>query len=570
MILKHLKVCLFMVIGLIDNHLYAMERDEDSFKFKIGFEFQEANHLFPQGANNFAIQKKTIFTAMKNDKELWHVEIDGSDIEFVTPPFTVEEREYLSLSMQSIQQACQILKELSQQTNNQVSFQQWIEGIQEELSNLDQKRLDNLNKYASTIQDEEGKQKIRDQIEKIEQSRSSFPGLRAGLDNGITIYTVIPSKELYYEIVQDEFLSLSPSWQPKFMPQVTIQHSLKDTIPLIMGLFGSHETKPTPIEQQLKYAFPSLQDISTLDDREYLTEENGLLFLHAFTCANTQRSSSSSLQDLLNSFATITDNFERYKQVDAKVNLSFLSRRPFSQMWLNIKEKKDIATTFGKLYEDKIINGNPLFSTEIVPTFKFVNYAEEYYRDASTREDLSFLMKTRREESQEPHVERLITALESKDGIAMKLLKQGIVSTRLIAYLYPEVEFPDYLSQAISSVDQPSYRYILDQTTWQPIQIDSKVDALSPPWFQDNDNSMGAYQNLEAIDLSYGEAIIEMRSIKHISRDAFQSINLGSGEARTFLAGTERPLSQDMESMLSFLNYDFILTSYKKVMEKYR
>ncbi|MBW8310205.1 MAG: hypothetical protein K0M45_11350 [Candidatus Paracaedibacteraceae bacterium] len=569
MILKYLKFCLFMVIGLTDNHLYAMERDEDPFRFKIGFEFQEANHLFPQGANNFDIQKKTIFIAMKDDRELWHVEIDGSDIEFVTPPFTVAEREYLFLSMESIQQACQILKELSQHTNNQVSFQQWIEGIQGVLSSQEENTLRNLrNRVESVAESEKNKSIYRTAIEKLEikKSATSVAGLREKLkEDGITLDIA----DVYYNSIKEEMLYIQSSWKPEFMPQVTIQHSLKDTIPLIMGLFGSQTGSPTAIEQQLNYALPLLQAKHILDDREYLTEENGLLFLHAFTCANIQHSSSPSPQELLNSLAIIKENFDNYKQVDAKVNLSFLSRRPFSQMWAEIKEKKTIPFTFRELYEERIIKENPLFAEKVVPNFEFVNYAEEYYKDASTREDFSFFIDALREKFLQSHGENLILELDSESGVTRKLLKQGIVSTGLIAYLYPAT-FKNYLSEAIKTVDQPSYRYIFNKITQQPLMVESDVDALSPPWFQDTDNSMGAYQNLDTIDLSYGEAIIEMRFVKRISRNAFQAMGLHSQDARTFLKGTERSLKDDGESLLSILSHDFILNSYQKVMEKYK
>jgi hypothetical protein len=530
-----------------------MEQNLESFKFKIGFEFQEANHLFPQGENNFSIQKKTIFTALKDNKELWHLEIDGSDIEFVTPPFTADETDSLLLSVRSIVDACNILKNLREKKADRISFHEWVEGIQKgELNSQDKKRVELLEKHLEKV-DEQYKTGIRQKIREIEQSAPSIPGLIGGLENDIEIQIQDP----FYDNIKDEFLNFSISWQPNFMPQATIQHSLKDTIPLLMSLFGSLSKQPTKIENKLIQALPFINDSSKLVEDGYLSEENGLIFLHALTCASIQSNKSDSPQGLINSLEQIKRNFEHYRQVDAKVNSSFLSRRPFSSMWADIKEKKQISSTFQELYQQRIIEGNYLFNQKVVPNFKFVNYAEEFYlTDLSGRRNLSYFKNIFGEKIE-----------NFPDEPLSFLLNNGIVATALIQYLWPDL-FADYLNYTILSVDQPHERYMFDLESNGVIRVESKVDALSPPWFLDADNSMGAYQDKINFDELYGEAIIEMRSIKDISKETLQSMNLPQDESGTFLTGVKRSLEKDVSSLLSILTYDFILPNSKIVLEK--
>ncbi|AIK95849.1 hypothetical protein ID47_02500 [Candidatus Paracaedibacter acanthamoebae] len=548
------KFSLFIAILLGTNYLQAMEENLDPFKFKIGFEFQEANHLFPAGENNFSIQKKTIFTAVKDNKELWHLEIDGSDIEFVTPPFLPHDTEDLLVSIQSITEACNTLKNLMENKIDKISFREWIEGTNIELTSQEQTLLKQVELRPNLLLNNEVlKNRHAELLKKQEQS---LPGLKKiFVERGIELVTDHEDKT--YDKIADMYLIINRSWVPKFMPQVTIQHSLKDTIPLLMSLFGSLSEQPTKIENKLIQALPFINDSSKLMESSYLSEENGLLFLHTLTCASIQSSKSDSQQGLINSLHEIKRNFEHYRQVDAKVNASFLSRRPFSSMWADIKEKKQIHSTFQHLYNERIIEGNYFFNNKVVPNFKFVNYAEEFYlTDLSGRRDLSYLKDVLREKLENFPTEPLSF-----------LLNNGIIATALIQYLWPEV-FADYLNHTILSIDQPQGRYMFDLNTNEAVWVASDVDALSPPWFLDPDNSMGAYQDKKNFDELYGEAIVEMRSIKDISKDTLHSMNILQDHSGTFLTGAKRSLEEDVFSLLSILKHDFILTTSRKVLEK--
>lgn len=67
--------------------------------------------------------------------------------------------------------------------------------------------------------------------------------------------------------------------------------------------------------------------------REYFTKECGWVFLHALTVLGIT-SKHTNAEGMLRE---IIEKDERYRQVDAKMNLEFMSRRPFSDMWKNIK-----------------------------------------------------------------------------------------------------------------------------------------------------------------------------------------------------------------------------------------
>jgi hypothetical protein len=99
-------------------------------------------------------------------------------------------------------------------------------------------------------------------------------------------------------------------------------------------------------------------------------------------------------------------------------------------------------------------------------------------------------------------------------------------------------------------------------------KVETNVDSLSPPWLIEQPNSMGYYRYTEDFDTgytfdeSYGEAILEIRSIKDISKDAITAMGMNYLDVfGTFLNGQERTLLSDMKSLLCILNKHFILTN---------
>lgn len=81
---------------------------EQANKFRIGFEFQTAGKILGDDVA-WKFQKVPLFKIMKDGDELFHVELDGGDIEFVTAVFNENDLDKLSLCMKVIEQISNIL-----------------------------------------------------------------------------------------------------------------------------------------------------------------------------------------------------------------------------------------------------------------------------------------------------------------------------------------------------------------------------------------------------------------------------------------------------------------------------
>ena len=108
--------------------------------FKLGFEFQEKNGLVPKAKEDDELQKKPIFEVKYDEEKLWHVEIDGDDIEFVTVPFAYNgqdknELENLKKCMASIKLSIELLKK----NTSECDFTSWENEITKVLHSIDTK-----------------------------------------------------------------------------------------------------------------------------------------------------------------------------------------------------------------------------------------------------------------------------------------------------------------------------------------------------------------------------------------------------------------------------------------------
>ena len=70
-------------------------------------------------------------------------------------------------------------------------------------------------------------------------------------------------------------------------------------------------------------------------------------------------------------------------------------------------------------------------------------------------------------------------------------------------------------------------------------------------------DSMGAYRSDEGFDRNFGEAIVEIRSIKSISVSALQKMGVSDRISRKFLTGEESPLQDHAFALLSLLEQLF-------------
>jgi hypothetical protein len=115
--------------------------------FKLGFEFQEGNSLCKWAEDHNFFQKKPIFFVKEQftGRELWHLVIDTSDIEFVTTPFAYHERNKVEICMNNILLAVKSLQTLLE-CESAVRFENWIKVLDTQLASSPLK-LEHSNLY---------------------------------------------------------------------------------------------------------------------------------------------------------------------------------------------------------------------------------------------------------------------------------------------------------------------------------------------------------------------------------------------------------------------------------------
>jgi len=434
-------------------------------KFKVGFEFQEVNGLCPWALHNNNIQKKPLF--FLKDKEtkrhLWKIVIDTSDIEFVTEPFSYQERPILERGIDTILKAFNTLENLlNHQTR--ITFEGWTD--------------------------------------KIEELKTDFPFFLGYFGT--------------YSSVRDEFI-IKPSsqWKPKFAPQVTIQHPLEHAIPLYFGLFGFSSRYMLDFSASLpcRDLFLEAQKEANSENfgkwiHGYGQKMNGLVFLHALTLVQMTPGEDLTDKELLKE---TYDSLTNYFQVDAKMKLTLMSRRPFSSMFKDIHTQGDYPQYFMR-----VMSLNTPFY-KIPSLFYKTNYAEQFY-DSQTGNVKSFLNLL-------PFLSQ--DFVTQNNQILIPLLQQGVVSTTMLRKLKKRVKvdqsepvstlFNKYFEEAIKTVEFPAKTYIMDTNNYSVQSIPYDHDILSPPLFLDFENSMGRFKDpMTEEEKQCGEAIIEVRAIRDV------------------------------------------------------
>lgn len=519
--LHKLKVLYFLCCFFTILPCFGMEKEETSksvsskMKFKLGFEFQEGSGLCPWALDDFRVQKKPLFAiekkkVLKTDKEenksipLWHVVLDTSDIEFVTRPFT----ESLSLKMciETILGAFTSLRKLLE-TEEKTTFQQWTQQI-------------------------------------------------------VSLFEKEPFEVTYtndFSLIKTWPIKKPKDWEPKFSPQVTVQHPLEYTIPLYFGLFGFKDGPMMPFVSSLPYRdlFSQFSQDADLENSKvifnsYCTKTSGLGFLHALTLTQMTPDEDQTDKDLLKETA---NSFRDYQQVDAKMRLSLMSRRPFSSMLKNIK--LDPTTSYTEFFNKSLVDNNSGF-TKIysVPTyFHRTNYAEQFFdtttgKERNLKDGLKLLFK-------ENFVQENVNNINN-------LLEKGIVSTTMLRNLKEGVkdEFISLINQdgvyfkrtIADYIENPAERYIIDINKSSVEKQGYSYDNLSPPWFLEVENSMGAIKApLTEEEILYGEAIVEVRGIKSVGGWFLKKGNFSENSIGLFLTKPETSLTQEAIALFKFL-----------------
>ncbi len=490
------------------SEINLFQHPDNPFIFRIGFEFQLTGDLFPHYKENKLFQKKSLFSVHftnkkhSNSKPLWHVEIDGSNIEFVTKPFSYHEKEDLEICLKSIEKAFESLHGfvMKNRDHNQTSFSEWVAELQFIIG-----------------------KNFSDKLEIVWTEKNA--------DITKELYMVCPIK-------------LQQNWQARFQPQATLQHPLEYTIPIAFALLGfddrwtmSHLLGGLPdynvASEDILKDFNSFNQNVKKNDlvNFYKNKMHGLSFLHALTLGAMTIAEPELLEEYNEQVShdrvaqerspeehenacflfIISKKLEQSNQVDPKDRITLMSRRPFSSMYSDIT-KIEGKIDYPTFFTEHVQNGNVYFSDflQVPKVFSKTNYAEQFFGDNGLPRDLSDLSA---------HFQKDFY-LKNKLVID-ELLKKGVVSTTMIRNLKLEnaPDFNIYYEWAIKTVEKPHDSYLSlfvghDGTPLAHWNTGLECDMLSPPWFLDKENSMGGYTKDEEYDIKeYGEAIIEYRGI---------------------------------------------------------
>lgn len=502
-----------------------------SMPFQLGFEFQELSSLCLWAKNQNNLKKKPIFSVFIQGQErpIFHVEIDDTDIEFVTRPFNPMERDILATTIALVVHSLDLLR-INLNEKGTVSFGQWV------------------NLLGSMLKSQDLSIEVKPNMDFSELGPLRIPErfLPDKIDNPSEGALVVYKNR---------------DWQPIFGPQVTIQHPLEETIPLYFSLFGFDN----PLLVDCVSSMPLLgwynkvlseSDSKKLEDMTSIlrSKVSGLVFLHALTIlslVSDKGKPKAQLDPDQRAIAETRKLWEKYMQIDPKIKLLLMSRRPFSEMF------KDINQQGYQVIFDQMMRDNYRFTIyENVPEkFKHINYGINLLTTDGRYDSLDF--NRFRRYFNPGFVER------NEDNLKY-LFREGIISTAMIRNLKDEIKanilgkeyplnmmFDFYYQEAIQSVEFPQSTYKIDRNLgFSPVP--SQFDVLSPPWFLDNKYAMGAIETLQKDDLVYGEAVVEIRSVSRVSSRFLRKINQPDSLTGDFL---RKPNSGMVDQALGLFDY---------------
>lgn len=566
--MKFIKI-IFITICL--SFLNINGAEQTSMPFRVGFEFQMDGRLCEWALHDYNLQKKPIFTIEDENNKLCHVELDGPDIEFVTEPFSNQEKHRFTTCMKGIKVVIDVTESRLNSTPS-INFRDWLDALS----------------TIKTVQ-------------------------------------IIPTP--FFDTIKEQIIKkLNPNalWHPSWQPQMTVQHPLQSTIALCHALF-----KDTPVEPLIKASTPTnipsntalaglmflvahemqgmtnsylwpippnhLLDLSialtmyfhnkdlsnpdwlelsinALSDPELKKLEEHHLMRSAINALfekdeNKQQDFLSKLPmkdpfivrmlgaiSNIGTFIKIADNplmhkailmrdtfvsFSSVHQFDAKRWTNFMSRRPFSHMFREICDENDSMVVSDHVSRStletssflEIFNQNIFFADELPKGFHLANYAEQFFDDSERPLNLEGLLG-------------FFSPMIRNSVFLRNLLSCGILSTTMFTVMAIDEIVPDslitplaketiremlveeYTSTVLNSVAQPKKRNILHVTKEgasikidvKPLAGDSSLDLLSPPFLLDDSDSMGRYRegvfHMKYNPKTFGSSIVEFRNIQ--------------------------------------------------------
>lgn len=546
-----LKSRLIYVAFVVSSFLF----EQSSFGMRVGFEFQLEGSLCSPWSLHQSLQKREIFCCEWNSRKLWHIELDGTDIEYVTEPHALQDTDTIKLCINSILEANKKLVEV--------------------VTRVDEHENASIGYWYDIFSQSYRK-------------------------DGICI-CALP----FLDGIKSQEIKQIPNWEPRWQPQLTIQHQLSKTIPLCRCLFRESAViseiveKDTPNSlalnekssiaglvflqnhalQGIKRSFDSPLNEDTvflkhvavavcqvrndvgenrslpdlLKDKKVVDLVNNpqlcavisnpmYALLRPSLLGYLELSRSPQVKSLLSELSSRKDGYvdslllmhktlQDYNfahQFDAKRWTHFMSRRPFSIMYQDIINSQDHASLAAVHSYETYVD---LFNKSVkVASFSLrTNYAEQFYDKNLDIMNLEWLVH--------------YFPIELQGDLLSSVLKEGLLSSCMLSCMNVEKAIADkvisselgdmvkligndavFYNKVLSSVQSPEKACFLSIEKHEEVfrlnveHRDSLTDAMSPLFPLDLDDSMGRYKEASAqLEVStYGSAVVEFRSIQYV------------------------------------------------------
>ena len=542
-----------------------------SVGMRVGLELQLEGALCGSWSLHQSLQKQEIFRCEWNSQKLWHVELDGTDIEYVTEPYELGKDELIEHCIISILEANKKLEEVVQR-------------------------------------------------ERVNEGGSIGDWYRRFYDSSTGMGFSVSALPFFEKVIGNEIRQI-PDWKSRWQPQLTVQHPLRKTITLCSLLFSG-----SVISKFVEDALPKEEIFS----RE--SSIAGFVFLHSHELQGVKNSfdyplnkdtaflthvatavckvfleknppdatgvTVDNLKDLLKDRATvelvnnpqigyvisnpiyalfrpelgkyyslsnskqskdILENLQSHRdkhidslllmhrtlqdynfahQFDAKRWTHFMSRRPFSMMYRDIIEYPDDESTkalkYYKSYTD-LFNKSVKVASFSLPT----NYAEQFYDVNGNIINLERLGN--------------YFPAELQGDLMSEILKNGLLSSHMLSCIDVNKAVADkifskslagvislmgnneaFYREVLTTVESPKEKCFLNIEKKQETDIRLDIvhrgicDFMSPLFPLDLDDAMGRYrESSDHYNVSaYGSAIVEFRSIQYVKNPQHEGENV--------------------------------------------
>lgn len=291
------KALLVICIGLLPfSFAEAMEKENqpvlqqtgETTLFKVGFEFQESNHLLNQGSEKAPkslddkyIKKPLVeFVDATSKEKIFHIEADDLDLEIVTVPFPsdINKREAVKNNFDKIQIFINLFYKIVIESNQQLYLSDVLDKIQES-------------------------QNFKDANMKMELNKDT------------------PFKEIKILKKEGDFI-------PGFKPQFSIQTNLSNFLLYYFYIFASERSKI------LSGSMEALSRVVTkvnLENNGTIDLTNNFILLYLYTCISPEV-----FIEIEKKQGGIIQAMKNCQQCDYKIYLPIMSRVSFSELAQNI------------------------------------------------------------------------------------------------------------------------------------------------------------------------------------------------------------------------------------------